>query len=494
MKKDIYRARIKESLDNTVIEYLSSLQDDYWIAKEDIIGTEVHDIMLFEQNILKKEEIKKILGTLEELKSKLKQGTIQLTGKFEDIHPFIENYVIERTGMENGGKIHTGRSRNDQVSVDLRLKIRNELNALSQLIFDLSEVLFELSKDHIETYMPLYTHLQKAQLGVFSHYINYYLSQILRIEERINETYARVNKNPLGACAIGGTSININRKRTTELLGFNGLVLNSIDAISSRDYILETLMLLNLLATHFSRISEDLMIWSTKEFNFIDLDDRFCSVSSVMPQKKNPDTLELSRAKSSIVMSNLTKASQIVKATPSGYLRDFQELKPILKESFTLIRSIIQIFTGVFSTLKINKDKMEEQANNSYILALDLAEILVNDYNIPFRTAHTIIGKLVSDSDIPDDLFDVHRIKNLIKEIGRKRINISPDLLQKLKDKKYTLNKRKSIGSPSSMEIKEFINTLQEKKEDLYNNYQLRIKEVKDAASLRKHIITEILS
>jgi argininosuccinate lyase len=336
--------------------------------------------------------------------------------------------------------------------------------------------------------------LQKAQLGVFSHYINYYLSQILRIEERIDEIYARVNKNPLGACAIGGTSININRKRTTELLGFNGLVLNSIDAISSRDYILETLMLLSLLATHFSRISEDLMIWSTKEFNFIDLDNRFCSVSSVMPQKKNPDTLELSRAKSSMVMSNLSKASQIVKATPSGYLRDFQELKPILKESFTLIRSITQIFTGVFSTLKINRDKMEEQANDSYILALDLAEILVNDYNIPFRTAHAIIGKLVSNSDKPDDLFDIDRIKNLIKDVIGKRVNISPELPQKLKDKEYTLTRRKSKGSPSIKEIRDYINTLQEKRAKLHENYQLRIKAVKDAASLRRRIIAQILS
>ncbi|TFF98643.1 MAG: argininosuccinate lyase [Promethearchaeota archaeon] len=494
MKKDIYRARIKKSLDNKVLNYLSSFQDDYWIAKEDIIGTEAHDIMLFEQKILKKKDIKKILRALEELKSKFIQGNLELEGNFEDIHPFIEKYVINEVGIESGGKIHTGRSRNDQVSVDLRLKIRSELNKLSQHLFELIEVLLELSKDNIESYMPLYTHLQKAQLGVFSHYINYYISQILRIEERIDEVYRRVNKNPLGACAIGGTSVNINRERTAELLGFNGLIRNSIDAISSRDYILESIMLLSLLASHFSRISEDLMLWSTNEFNFIELADEFCSVSSVMPQKKNPDSLELSRAKSSIVISNVLKASLIVKAIPSGYLRDFQELKPILKESFNHIHSITEIFTGIFSTLYVNKEMMLEKINDSYILALDLAEILVNDYEIPFRIAHSIIGKLVSISNKPEDLFDIHKIKNLAKEMGSKDLNLSHEVIDKLKDHKYTLNRRKSKGSPSKKEINEFTYQLEEKKEFLYDKYNLRVEKIKIADSLRKETIKEILS
>jgi len=493
MKKDIYRARIEESLDKKVLEYLSSLEDDYWIAMEDIIGTEVHDIMLFEQNILNKKEIKDILGALESLKRELIEGKLNLAGKFEDIHPLVENYVIDKVGIESGGKIHTGRSRNDQVSVDLRLKIRKELNVLSEMIFELSEVLIKLSDQTTEIYMPLYTHLQKAQLGVFSHYINYYLSQILRVGERIEEIYRRVNKNPLGACAIGGTSININRNRTMELLGFSGLIYNSIDATSSRDYIIETLMILSLLTTHFSRISEDLMIWSTKEFNFIDLDNKFCSVSSVMPQKKNPDTLELSRAKASIVISNSSKATLIVKGTPSGYLRDFQELKPILMESFNLTKSIIQIFTGIFSTIKINKDKMLEQVNESYIFALDLAEILVNEYEVPFRTAHMIIGKLVSKSATPEDLFDLKKIKKLLKEIWGKNINLSPELIEELKDNKLTLSKRKSKGSPSHKEVMLNLDLLRKKKKQLYNKYQLRVEKIRKAEALRERIIKKIL-
>jgi argininosuccinate lyase len=342
--------------------------------------------------------------------------------------------------------------------------------------------------------MPLYTHLQKAQLGVFSHYINYYLSQLLRVEDRIEDTYKRINKNPLGACAIGGTSININRKRTTELLGFDGLVQNSIDAVSSRDYLLETLMILSLLATHLSRISEDLMIWSTREFRFIDLDDKFCSVSSVMPQKKNPDTLELSRAKSSIIISNTSKASLIIKAIPSGYFRDFQELQPLLKESINLTKSTLHIFTGIFSTIKINKDRMLNQIRDSYILALDLAEILVNDYNVPFRNAHSIIGKLISDSSSSEDLFNIQKIEKLIENLTGKKLNISPELLKQLKNNESTLNKRKSKGSPSHREVLENINLLRKEKEKLYEKYRSRIESLRKADSLRERTIRKIIS
>jgi len=273
MGKDIYRNRLEAPLNKKVLSFLSSLKEDLWIAEEDIIGTEVHNIMLFEQGILDKNEIKMILTSLENIKNKFLHNQIELDENFEDIHPFIENCVIEDIGIKVGGKIHTGRSRNDQVSVDIRLKIRNELNKISKILFELSDVLLNQSKNFINNFMPLYTHLQRGQLGVFSHYINNYIAQILRTLERIEEVYNRNNSNPLGACAIGGTSININRKRTAELLGFQDVIENSIDAVSSKDYILETLMCLSLLSIQFSRISEDLLIWSSKEFNFVELDD-----------------------------------------------------------------------------------------------------------------------------------------------------------------------------------------------------------------------------
>ncbi len=284
--KDIYRYGLKGPLDKEVLNFLTSLKEDAWIAEEDIIGTEVHNIMLHEQNILTKNEIKMILNALEKIKDKILNKQFKLDDNFEDIHPLIEKLIIDEIGLEIGGKIHTGRSRNDQVSVDIRLKIRNELNYVSKTFFELFDVLFTLSKNSINYYMPLYTHLQRGQLGVIAHYFNNYIAQIIRSIKRIEETFKRININPLGACAIGGTSININRERTAELLGFEGIIENSIDAISSRDYIFETLSCLSLISIQFSRIAEDLLIWSSKEFNFIELDDRYCSVSSVMPQKK----------------------------------------------------------------------------------------------------------------------------------------------------------------------------------------------------------------
>jgi len=295
MGKDLYRSGIETPLSEKTLKFISSLKEDLWIADEDIIGSEVHNIMLFEQKILNAEEISQILMALGEIKKELSTNSFELDETFEDIHPLIEKSVIDKIGIEMGGKMHTGRSRNGQISVDLRLKIREELNITTEKLFSLFNTILTLSRINITSYMPLYTHLQAGQLGVFSHYLNNYLAQILRLVEGIEDIYKRINKNPLGACAIGGTSINIDRNRTAELLGFDGLIYNSIDATSSRDYIYETLMVLSSIGVQFSRIAEDLILWSTKEFGFIELDDKFCSVSSVMPQKKNPDTVELLR-------------------------------------------------------------------------------------------------------------------------------------------------------------------------------------------------------
>jgi argininosuccinate lyase len=494
MKKDIYRKRITKSLGDNVLKFLSSLNDDLWIVAEDIIGTEVHNIMLYEQKILDREEIKQILLSLEKIKKSVKDNTFELNHEFEDVHPLIENLIIDDIGIEVGGKIHTGRSRNDQVAVDMRLKIRRELNELTKQLFGLFSTILSLSEKNIDSYMPLYTHLQKGQIGSFAHYMNTYLAQILRVIDRISEIYKRINKNPLGACAIGGTSININRKRTTMLLGFDGLIINSIDAISSRDYIYETLSLLSLLGLHYSRIAEDLLIWSTEEFEFIDLDESYCSVSSVMPQKKNPDTLELIRSKSSILISNEYKASLMIKAIPSGYFRDFQELKPILKESFGITHSITEILIGILSNVNVKRSKMREKIKNSYILALDLAELLVQEFNIPFRKSHQIVANLVNKSENPNVLFRKEIIQEAILEIHGKKIAVSENLIKKLKDVEYCLKKRISEGSPSKNQILEFIEILKSRKKDAYSKYLKRINDLKVSKDLREKIIKELTS
>ena len=494
MPKDLFRTRLDTPLDKKALKFISSLKEDLWIAEEDIIGTEVHDIMLFEEGLFIKSEIKEILTSLEDIREKLLTNRIEINDNFEDIHPFIEQSVIDKIGIEIGGKIHTGRSRNDQISVDLRLKLKKELNSITKGLFTLVDILLDVSKKNIDTYMPLYTHLQKGQLGVFSHYINNYIAQILRSLERIEEIYKRVNKNPLGACAIGGTSISINRLRTAELLGFDGIVYNSVDAVSSRDYIYETLMGLSSLAIHFSRITEDLIIWSTREFNFIEIDSAYCSVSSVMPQKKNPDTLELIRSKSSKIVSNLFNVLMVVKSIPTGYFRDFQDLKPLLKSSFELIFSIIEMFTGIFSTLTVNKINLSKAVNESFILALDLAELLVQNYNIPFRQSHKIVALLVKNSEKPEDMLNKEKIEKYIFDIINKETKISDNLIQTLGNLKLCLERRSSQGSPAEKEVKQNIRELIKNKELLHSLFLKRVEMMRIAKDSREKIIKSLIS
>ncbi|MGM0469033.1 MAG: argininosuccinate lyase [Promethearchaeati archaeon] len=494
MKKDLYRRRINKSLNEKVLNFISSLKDDLWIAEEDIIGTQVHNIMLYEQKILNKTEIRKILLSLKKIKQKIKNNLLELNSEFEDIHPLIESLVIDDIGINIGGKIHTGRSRNDQVSVDIRLKIRKELNILTQELFNLIDSIVHLSEQSIDAYMPLYTHQQKAQLGCFAHYTNNYTAQILRGINIIDEIYKRINKNPLGACAVGGTSINIDRERTSELLGFDGLIYNSLDAVSSRDYIYEILSFLSLLGLHFSRIAEDLIIWSTQEYDYIELDDEFCSVSSVMPQKKNPDSIELIRSKSSVLISNLSKASIIIKAIPSGYFRDFQELKPILRESFIITHSIIEVLNGVFSTIRLNKVNMISEVRDSFILALDLAEHLVEKYEIPFRKSHEIVAVLVKESKNPQQFFNKNRINELILKITNKNIEISDDFIEEMNNIQLCLQKRISKGSPSENEINEHILILKKQKGLSYEKYLSRLERIDKSKGIRNKLIQELIN
>ncbi|MFX0030189.1 MAG: argininosuccinate lyase [Candidatus Hermodarchaeota archaeon] len=493
MGKKLYRSRLEGFLDNEALRFLSSLKEDIWIVEEDIIGTEVHDIMLFEQKIINRDEIRKILRVFEEIREDVINNKMILDENFEDIHPFLEKIVIDKIGIEVGGKIHTGRSRNDQISVDLRLKIRKEINNISAELFALIETLLNISKINTKTYLPLYTHLQGGQLGVFSHYINNYIAQILRSLERLEELYHRVNTNPLGACAIGGTSVNVNRSRTSELLGFDGIVYNSIDAVSSRDYIYETLMVLSLVAVQFSRIAEDLIIWSTKEFNFIEIADEYCSVSSVLPQKKNPDTVELIRSRCSKVISNLFSAAITIKAIPTGYFRDFQDLKILLKRSFYQVNSMINMFKGIFSTITVNKERMRSIIDESFILALDLAELLVREYNIPFRQSHEIVALLVKNSEKPEEMLNKEKIEKYILDVQKKELAISENIIETLKNLDLCLEKRISQGSPSEKEIKKDIGILTSKKDSLHKLFSERLEMIKKAENLREEIIKNLI-
>ena len=444
----MYRSRLGKDLDDITLSYVSSIKDDSDIAFYDIIGSEAHVIMLYENKLLSKIETKKILTALEELKG----GNIsQPDFEPEDIHELIESLVIKKTGIENGGKMHTARSRNDQVALDIRLKIRDDINILLQCLIETISTLLKTAQENTKTIMPLYTHLQQAQVGVFSHYLLSYADSLLRDLDRFMSLYGRVNQSPLGAGPVGGTSLPIDRDSTAKLLGFSFLVENSIDATSTRDFVAEYVANSAIMMTNLSRLSEDFIIWSSAEFSFIELSDDFTSPSSVMPQKKNPDILELTRGKTSQVIGYLTSILTTTKGLPSGYGRDLQQIKSsIWSTSKTSITALI-IIKSMLSDLTVNQEKMQKATEEGFLVALDLAENLVLE-KIPFRAAHNIVGNLVqlahNSKKLLSDL-ELSEIESLrIKDIKSTKLF---ELIQKT-TVSSSLKQRKSKGSAGTSE------------------------------------------
>ncbi len=458
----MYRSRPKDKLDDSVLSFLSSIQHDQSILYYDIVGSEAHSIMLHEMGNITLDELKRILSALEEARKY--PAKIDTEG-YEDIHEALEAFVIKTAGMDAGGKMHTARSRNDQVVLDVRMKIRDDINDICAALISLIEALVERAKETKQVPMPMYTHLQQAQIGTFSHFMLSYAYALMRDMERLYIAYQRINQSPLGACAIGGSSISIDRKRTAVLLGFDSIVRNSIDATSSRDSFLEYASTLAILTSNLGRIAEDFIIWSTTEFGYIELADRYSSTSSAMPQKKNPDPLELTRAKAAIVTSNLVTLHGIVKALPSGYSRDLQDFKPPLLNSSAVTLATIMIVDGVVRSLKVNKEKMQQAASTSYAIALDIAEQLVTKHKMPFRSAHKLVGALVdraANNDRNTSLADL-QLSEVAAVINALEAKIKPDellnIVREMTPEK-SLAARKSTGSPNLQEQEEMINSL----------------------------------
>jgi len=386
----MYRSRLGNDLSDITLDYVSSVSDDAEIAGYDIVGSQAHVVMLHDGGIISKPEARKILAALEGLK---KEGLGGERGP-EDIHELIEALVIKRAGPASGGKMHTARSRNDQVALDIRMKIRDDTNILCSCLLDAAEALVSVAQRHRKTVMPLYTHLQQAQAGTFSHYLLAHADALLRDFARFSDSYARVNLSPLGAGPVGGTSIPIDRDSTSQMLGFDGLVENSIDATSTRDFVAEFEGNAAIMMTNLSRLAEDFVVWSTAEFSFVELSDEFASPSSVMPQKKNPDVLELTRGKAAGVIGNLVGVLSTVKGLATGYGRDLQQIKPsIWSTSKTSIAALL-VTRSMLLTLSVNEGRMKKAAGGGHLIALDVAERLVRS-GIPFRTAHKIAGRLV---------------------------------------------------------------------------------------------------
>ena len=386
----MYRSRLGNDLNKITLDYVSSISDDVEIALYDVLGSQAHTIMLYENKIITKAEVKKILSALESIKKE----KFEKKSDAEDIHELIESLVIKRAGSASGGKMHSARSRNDQVSLDIRMKIRDDINILCSCILDAIEALVSLAQQHQKTVMPLYTHLQQAQAGVFSHYLLSYTDSLFRDIERLYVAYGRVNQSPLGAGPVGGTSLPINRQSTAKMLGFHGIVENSIDATSTRDFVAEYVSVVAILMTNLSRIAEDFVIWSTSEFSFIELADEFTSPSSVMPQKKNPDILELTRGKTSEVIGHLMAILATIKGLATGYGRDLQQIKSAVWSTSKISITTLLVLKSMLLTLNVNEKQMKKAAEGGYLIALDIAEKLVQD-GIPFRTTHKVVGQFV---------------------------------------------------------------------------------------------------
>ena len=410
---------------------------------------------------LTSDELKKILSALEDAKKN--PDKIETEG-FEDIHEALEVFVIKKAGMDAGGKMHTARSRNDQVVLDIRMKVRDDINDVCAALASLIEGLVQRAEESKQSPMPMYTHLQQAQIGTFSHFLLSYAYALMRDMERLYLVYQRVNQSPLGACAIGGSSISIDRKKTAILLGFDSIVRNSIDATSSRDAFLEYAATLAIMTSTLGRIAEDFIIWSTTEFGYIELADRYSSTSSAMPQKKNPDPLELIRAKAAIVTSNLVSMLGIVKALPSGYSRDLQDIKPSLLSASATTLDAIKVIDGTVRSLKVNKEKMRQAASTSYAIALDIAEQLVIEKKMPFRAAHKILGALVERAASKDNLpLAKLQLSDIASVLKAQKLNVKPDELMKIirdMTPEKSLQTRKSVGSPNLEEQEEMIKSL----------------------------------
>ena len=353
--------------------------------------------------------------------------------------------------------MHTARSRNDQVALDIRMKIRDDINIVCQCLLDTIKSLVQLAKKHQETIVPLYTHLQQAQVGLFSHYLLAYADALFRDLDRLYVTYGRVNENPLGAGPIGGTSIQIDRQSTGKMLGLKGIVENSIDATTTRDSAVEYIAAIAILMTNLSRISKDFSIWSTSEFSFLQLSDEFSSPSSVMPQKKNPDILELTRGKTSHVIGNLTSMLSTIQGLPSGYSRDLQQINPSIWSASKITISALLVMESMLKSVIINKKNMKKAAEDGYLIALDLAEKLVHN-GISFRKSHQIIGRLVKiahKSGKPISELNKSEIK---KEIKGKEVSLEL-LIKLIKSTTITssLHDRTSQGSSGISEQKRMV-------------------------------------
>ena len=389
----LWGGRFTKEENQLVHNFNESLSFDRKFYHQDIRGSIAHVTMLAKQGIVSEEDRKVIIDGLNSILTDLESGKLVFTKEHEDIHSFVEANLISRVGGA-GKRLHTGRSRNDQVALDMKLYCRDEIQEIDRLVKELLEALLKIMEDNLDTYMPGFTHLQKAQPITLAHHVGAYFEMFTRDRGRLHDIYARMNYCPLGSGALAGTTYPLDREYTAELLGFAGPTLNSMDSVADRDYVIELLSALSTIAMHLSRFSEEIIIWNTNEYRFVEIDDAYSTGSSIMPQKKNPDIAELVRGKTGRVYGALVSILTTMKGLPLAYNKDMQEDKELTFDAIDTVKGCLALFTGMISTITFNKDVMEASAKNGFTNATDAADYLVN-HGVPFRDAHGIVGQLV---------------------------------------------------------------------------------------------------
>ena len=389
----LWGGRFTKETNKLVHNFNASLSFDQKFYKQDIQGSIAHVTMLAKQGIIEESDKVAIINGLNSILTDIENGHLEFTPEHEDIHSFVEAYLIERIG-EPGKKLHTGRSRNDQVALDMKLYVRDEVVELDSLLKTLLQSIMKVMEENTETFMPGFTHLQKAQPVTLAHHFGAYFEMFKRDRSRLTDIYGRMNYCPLGAGALAGTTYPLDREYTASLLNFDGPTLNSMDSVSDRDYVIELMSALSTIMMHLSRFCEEIIIWNSNEYRFVNIDDSYSTGSSIMPQKKNPDIAELIRGKTGRVYGALTSILTTMKGIPLAYNKDMQEDKEFAFDAIDTTKGCIALFTGMIDTMTFNKDVMESSAKNGFTNATDAADYLVN-HGVPFRDAHGIVGQLV---------------------------------------------------------------------------------------------------
>ncbi len=452
----LWGGRFTKETDQLVYNFNASISFDQKFYEQDIRGSIAHVTMLAEQEILTEEEKEQIIDGLQGILKDVQEGTLEISDTYEDIHSFVEATLIDRIG-EAGKKLHTGRSRNDQVALDMKLYTRDEIDALDDLLKELLKVLLQIMKDNTETFMPGFTHLQKAQPITLAHHMGAYFEMFHRDRLRLTDIYDRMNYCPLGSGALAGTTYPLDRNMTAELLGFYGPTLNSMDSVADRDYLIELLSAMATIMMHLSRFSEEVIIWNSNEYRFVEIDDAYSTGSSIMPQKKNPDIAELVRGKTGRVYGALMSLLTTMKGIPLAYNKDMQEDKEFVFDAIDTTKGCLALFTGMLRTMRFNKDVMEDSAKNGFTNATDAADYLVN-HGVAFRDAHGIVGQLVLyciEKDIALDDMTLEEYKAISPVFEE-------DIYEAI-SMKTCVDKRTTIGAPSKESMEKVIK--------IYENY-----------------------